>query len=107
MPHFNANKVIILERKDVPKGYTLEEIFDMIKEKQYPIKVRRGAIALEIGTVLRVYLGRDAIVGDIGFDPVFKLILEAPKEKEDEEPVIGPSGVATPVLEPKYLEWGN
>jgi len=105
MPHFNANKVVILKQEDVPEGYTLKEIYEAMENKQFPLKVKRGAVAFDVGMLIRAYLGRDAIVGDIGFDPVFKLIVdkETVAVEVDEDDKVIESEIITVV---KYLEWG-
>jgi len=99
MPHFNAYKLVVLKQEDVPEGFTLQEIYDAMKDKQFPLKVKRGAIAIPVGQLIRAYLGRDAIVADIGFDPEFTLIVDKKTievEGEDDE-------IVTVV---KHLEWG-
>ena len=107
MPHFEAGKVVILKAEDVPEGYTLESIYAVMKDKQFPLKIKRGAIGYEIGMLIRAYLGRDAIVADIGFDPVFKLNLEKeiipPTEEELEN---DPDAKPTENIIIKHLEWG-
>ena len=105
MPHFEANKILILKEKDVPAGHTLEGIYKAMENKQFPLKIKRGAVTYEVGMLNRVYLGRDAIVGDIGLDPEFNLIVDieiVPIEGEDEISVLD----GTPVTVVKYLEWG-
>ena len=105
MPHFSANKIVILRKEDVPEGYTLEDIYKAMENKQFPLKVKKGAVSYEVGMLIRAYLGRDAIVADIGFDPEFKLIVDKETvalEVDADDNVID-SGEITVV---KYLEWG-
>ncbi len=101
MPHFSAYKIVILKEEDVPEGFTLKEIYDAMKDKQLPLKVKRGAITIKVGQLIRAYLGRDAIVADIGFDPEFTLIVDKELVPSEEEPDV--EDLVTIV---KHLEWG-
>lgn len=100
MPHFEAHSQVILKQEDVPEGFTLKEIHEAMVNKQFPIRFKKGAVSYEIGMLITSVLGRDAIVGNIGLDPEFTLIVEkelVPSEIEgepDKEHVIV-----------KHLEW--
>ena len=99
MPHFEAAKLVVMTRKTVPPGLTLEDVFEAMKGKQFPIRFKKGAVSYEIGQVVTTKLGRDSIVVDIGLDPNFELIVEKLTEIGDgEEPDKDYAAV-------KYLEW--
>ena len=100
MPHFEANRQVILKAADVPSGYTIEDIAAAMKDKQFPIKFRKGAVSYEIGQIVRADLGRDSIVGDLGLDPEFKLIFEKLHEESEIEGEPDKEYVVV-----KHLEW--
>ena len=106
MPHFEANSQVILKREDVPEGLTLEKIATAMVNKQFPVKFKKGAVSYEIGMLITSVLGRDAIVGDIGLDPVFTLIVDKeiipPTEEELEK---DPKAKPTEIVHVKHLEW--
>lgn len=101
MPHFEAKRQVILKEEDVPTGYTLKEIYEAMKDKQFPIKFRKGksTAAYKIGMIIKADLGRDAIVADLGLDPVFTLILDKVLVPSEEE------GVEDLITVVKHLEW--
>lgn len=80
-PHFEAKRTIILEAGNIPEGYTLGDIYETIKGKQFPILVKCGSEQVEIGTLLNTYLGREHIVGDLGFDPTLRFVFGVSEEK--------------------------
>lgn len=101
MPHFQANKIVILRQEDVPEGYTLKEIYEAMKDKQFPLKFRKGGAGpYVIGQLIRAYHGRDGIVADVGFDPEFKLIFDKELVQSKEE-----DGVEDLITIVKHLEW--
>ena len=102
MPHFEAHKITILTKESIPKEfakYSLEEIYKDMNNKQYPITVQIGKTSHEIGMLIGSYLGRDAIVADIGLDPEFKLILETETITDEE------TKEKKEIITVKGLEW--
>ena len=102
MPHFEAKRQVILKAEDVPAGFTLEGIAEAMKDQQFPIKFRKGAVAYEIGQVVTSDLGRDAIVADLGLDPVFTLIVDKIYEESEIEGEPDKEHITV-----KHLEWTN
>jgi hypothetical protein len=100
MPHFQANKLVILKQEDLKPGYTLESVYEAMKDQQFPIRFKKGAVSYEIGMLIRAYLGRDAIVADIGLDPEFELIVDKLYEKSEIEGEPDKEHVIV-----KHLEW--
>ena len=78
-----------LLRRDAVTPEEFKRIAEQLEGTQLDIKLRRGAVTYKLGTVIRVTVGRDALMAHVAFNPGMKLVTEG----EGEE------------IKPLYVEW--
>jgi len=65
-------EVFLLKREEVtPEEF--EAIAKQLKSDQIPVKMRRGRVSYNLGTLISIKIGREGLFGLLAFDPGIKL----------------------------------
>ena len=66
--------IAILPRSDVSKE-EFDLIAEQLKSQQLDVRLKKGAVSYKLGTLTYVRVGREALFGNMTFNPKMKLVL--------------------------------